>query len=184
MFFLLFIMSSANFFSFDPQGTSFNYLATDFPTNVTVLQGTMSIRLADGERISNKAGVYNHHAFFMDITRPMLKSDLGVLNRGKDSFQTSLRMVTFNQQRTCQRLAAIDPASGLPCPGDRSRKAAFADPWLLNNFTESNSAEQGFAMLANRDLRRTPRFRPKSRDRLAHLATAMGQAALVIDGVS
>lgn len=31
----------------------------------------MSITLPDGERISNDRGVYNHHAFFYDISKPL-----------------------------------------------------------------------------------------------------------------
>jgi hypothetical protein len=64
-----------NFFSLDPAGDGYGYMATDFPTNITVLQARMSIALPDGQVISNGNGVYNHHAFFYDISKPM-RSDV------------------------------------------------------------------------------------------------------------
>jgi hypothetical protein len=60
-----------NFFSLDPAGEGYGYMATDFPTNITVLQARMSIALPDGQVIGNGNGVYNHHAFFYDISKPM-----------------------------------------------------------------------------------------------------------------
>jgi hypothetical protein len=66
---------AGNSFSLDPQGTAWNYLASDFPRDITVLEARMKIHFEDGTPISNSAGVYNHHAFFYDITKPM-KSNL------------------------------------------------------------------------------------------------------------
>jgi hypothetical protein len=64
-----------NSFSLDPKGTAWNYMASDFPKDITVLEARMKIQFADGTPISNAEGVYNHHAFFYDISKPM-KSNL------------------------------------------------------------------------------------------------------------
>jgi hypothetical protein len=58
-----------NFFSLDPQGSSWINLAADFPTDVTILIGNMTIHFADGTPISNANGVYDHHAFVIDSSR-------------------------------------------------------------------------------------------------------------------
>jgi hypothetical protein len=55
--------------SLDPQGTGWRYLASDFPTNITILSAKMTITLPDGELISNSNGVYNHHAFIFDASK-------------------------------------------------------------------------------------------------------------------
>jgi hypothetical protein len=49
-----------NFISLDPQGTGWAYIASDFPTDITVLQARMSIGYDDGTKIGNANGVYNH----------------------------------------------------------------------------------------------------------------------------
>jgi hypothetical protein len=58
-----------NFFSLDPQGTSWINLASDFPTDITILNSRMTIHFADGTLISNANGVYDHHAFVIDSSR-------------------------------------------------------------------------------------------------------------------
>jgi hypothetical protein len=63
-----------NFFSLDPQGTSWVGLATDFPNDITLLNGKLNITLADGREISNSRGVYNHHAFFIDGSKGLESS--------------------------------------------------------------------------------------------------------------
>jgi hypothetical protein len=60
-----------NFFSLDPQGTGWSYLAGDFPTNITILSAKLMITTDSGEEISNKVGIYDHHAFFIDISKPL-----------------------------------------------------------------------------------------------------------------
>jgi hypothetical protein len=65
-----------NSISLDPQGTGWGYLAEDFPTNVTALTSRMFITLEDGQEISNNAGIYNHHALFLDISKGFSSSDL------------------------------------------------------------------------------------------------------------
>jgi hypothetical protein len=58
-----------NFFSLDPQGTSYAYMASDFPTNITVLSTQTAIVYENGESISNANGVYNHHVFVIDTSK-------------------------------------------------------------------------------------------------------------------
>lgn len=58
-----------NFFSLDPQGTGWMNLASDFPTDITILNSHMTIHFADGTPISNSNGVYDHHAFVIDSSR-------------------------------------------------------------------------------------------------------------------
>lgn len=58
-----------NFMSLDPQGTSFAYMAQDFPSNITILVPKFVISLEDGQEISNANKVYNHHAFLYDVSR-------------------------------------------------------------------------------------------------------------------
>lgn len=58
-----------NSISLDPQGTGWRYVAADFPTDITILSAGMSIRLANGDPISNANGVYNHHAFVSDVSK-------------------------------------------------------------------------------------------------------------------
>jgi Stress up-regulated Nod 19 len=58
-----------NFFSLDPQGTGWSYMAGEFPSNITILNARMMITTAEGEEISNKVGIYNHHAFFIDVSK-------------------------------------------------------------------------------------------------------------------
>jgi hypothetical protein len=58
-----------NFFSLDPQGTSWINLASDFPTDITILNSHFTIHFADGTPISNANGVYDHHAFVIDSSR-------------------------------------------------------------------------------------------------------------------
>ena len=65
-----------NFISLDPQGTGWAYMASDFPTNITVLRAIMNIDYDDGTKIGNSNGVYNHHAFFLDMSRS-LTSQIG-----------------------------------------------------------------------------------------------------------
>jgi hypothetical protein len=81
-----------NFISLDPQGTGWAYLASDFPTDITVLRAVMNIGYDDGTKIGNANGVYNHHvslaisilygvltisqAFFLDMSRS-LTSQIG-----------------------------------------------------------------------------------------------------------
>jgi hypothetical protein len=67
-------VKTGNFFSLDPQGTSWVGLAADFPTDITLLNGKLNITLADGSEISNSRGVYNHHAFFIDGSKGMESS--------------------------------------------------------------------------------------------------------------
>ena len=64
-----------NFFSFDPQGTGWAYIADGFPSDITIVNGRMSIGYDDGSLIGNVNGVYNHHAFFLDISKG-LKSNV------------------------------------------------------------------------------------------------------------
>jgi len=64
-----------NFVSFDPQGTGWASFASDFPADITVLSAKMSVTLKDGSEIDNSNGVYNHHAFFFDVSKSM-DSDL------------------------------------------------------------------------------------------------------------
>jgi hypothetical protein len=63
-----------NFFSLDPQGTSWVGLAADFPNDITLLNGKLNITLADGREISNSRGVYNHHVFFIDGSKGLESS--------------------------------------------------------------------------------------------------------------
>lgn len=58
-----------NFISLDPQGTGWAYIASDFPTDITILHARMTIGYPDGSVIGNANGVYNHHAFFIDLSR-------------------------------------------------------------------------------------------------------------------
>jgi hypothetical protein len=77
-----------NSISLDPQGTAWRYMAQDFPTNITILAPRMAITLENGQEISDANGVYNHHAFFFDVSRglrakiqcPDLKTDLAAVN--------------------------------------------------------------------------------------------------------
>jgi hypothetical protein len=63
-----------NFFSLDPQGTSWIGMASDFPSDITLLNGKLNITFADGREISNSRGVYNHHAFFIDGSKGLESS--------------------------------------------------------------------------------------------------------------
>lgn len=56
--------------SMDPSGTAWSYIVPDFPSNITILNGKMSVEFANGTEISNANGVYNHHAFFIDLSKP------------------------------------------------------------------------------------------------------------------
>jgi hypothetical protein len=58
-----------NFFSLDPQGTSWINVAKDFPTDITILNSHFSIHFQDGTLISNANGVYDHHAFVIDSSK-------------------------------------------------------------------------------------------------------------------
>jgi hypothetical protein len=58
-----------NFFSLDPQGTAWINVATDFPTDITILNSHFSIHFQDGTLISNANGVYDHHAFVIDSSK-------------------------------------------------------------------------------------------------------------------
>jgi hypothetical protein len=51
---------AGNFISLDPQGTGWAYMASDFPTDITVLRALLSIGYDDGTKIGNANGVYNH----------------------------------------------------------------------------------------------------------------------------
>jgi hypothetical protein len=59
-----------NFFSLDPQGTSYAYMVPDFPSDITVLSTQTAIVYENGESISNANGVYNHHVFVIDTSKP------------------------------------------------------------------------------------------------------------------
>jgi hypothetical protein len=50
---------AGNFISLDPQGTGWAYIASDFPTDITVLRAIMTIGYEDGTKIENANGVYN-----------------------------------------------------------------------------------------------------------------------------
>jgi len=58
-----------NYISQDPQGTSWMGVASDFPTDVTILYVRVIIHFADGTPISNANRVYNHHVFLVDNSR-------------------------------------------------------------------------------------------------------------------
>jgi hypothetical protein len=58
-----------NYLSQDPQGTSWMSIASDFPTDITILNVHMTTHFADNTPISNANGVYNHHVFVIDSSR-------------------------------------------------------------------------------------------------------------------
>lgn len=60
-----------NYVSLDPQGTAYANFASDFPSDITILGAGLSMNFADGTPISNANGVYNHHAFLFDTSKPM-----------------------------------------------------------------------------------------------------------------
>lgn len=54
----------------DPGGTAWNYIASDWPKDVTVLRANSSVVYADGREIGFHNGLYNHHLLLMDLTKP------------------------------------------------------------------------------------------------------------------
>ena len=52
---------TGNFFSMDPGGTAWSYLAQDLPRDVTILQSNATVVYKDGTEIDVNTGLYNHH---------------------------------------------------------------------------------------------------------------------------
>jgi hypothetical protein len=58
-----------NYISQDPQGTAWMSIASDFPTDITILNVHLVTHFADGTPISNANGVYDHHVFVVDTSK-------------------------------------------------------------------------------------------------------------------
>jgi hypothetical protein len=80
-------------------------MASDFPTNITVLLGRMTVNKEDGKEVSNADGIYNHHTFLYDVARGFLaniqcegsKTDIAAVNaiKGSAANASGLKLETF-----------------------------------------------------------------------------------------
>jgi hypothetical protein len=55
----------------DPAGTAWTKIATDFPSDITILRATSSPVYPDGSRARAQNGVYTHHIGLVDAAKPL-----------------------------------------------------------------------------------------------------------------
>jgi len=61
-----------NGFSMDRGGTGYMHMvASDVPTDITVLQAHSELQNPDFTRVGTEQGIYNHHNVFMELTKPV-----------------------------------------------------------------------------------------------------------------